>query len=672
MPQQLIPNTYRYNSAKNFVDSFNKAGVDGNHYYVFAGNHQEYVGADISTINDDVNDTYVDAYRNMIFGKLAQPQDASLMVRRVEWASDTVYDMYDDQDIGLYGKNFFVATTDGSYYYIFKCLNNNNGGPSTVEPALYSVGDDGLFISPADSYVWKYMYSVGVSTFNKFSNDVYMPYVANASVISSAVAGSIDAVKIIGGGSGYENYIAAGSFSTSDIGVYSNSQFYGLSGAGVSNVDDWYKGCILVITSGTGSGQYREILEYQGTTGTKYAVLSSPFGIVPDNSSTYSVYPQVKIYGDQTQTTNAVAWAYVNPVTNSISRVEMLDRGLDYKIAVANVYSYHTPTSVAAVRPIISPPGGHGASPANELYCNAAAVSVQFRNNEGNTIPVTSQYRQVGLLLNPTFANLTIAYSSSIGEFVAGEYIYNFYPKRVQTGVAIDAGNNVLTVDEATVGDGAFDVLLEAGQVIYVNEGLTHQLYTINTISNSSQIIINSVSPVGISNGSVYTLDIQSEGVIDSSTVGQFGVSNFKGLIKTDAIFVGNSSGAYTNSISHIYINDVSKDQSTFIQAYRYTGTVTSGVFQDNEIVRQGSANAVLHSVYTIGGTTNIYVTNQYGIFNTSNNIVGNTSAAVASLTNKYLPELVFGSGEVLYLENLDPIARANNQTETFKLIFEF
>ena len=42
------------------------------------------------------------------------------------------------------------------------------------------------------------------------------------------------------------------------------------------------------------------------------------------------------------------------------------------------------------------------------------------------------------------------------------------------------------------------------------------------------------------------------------------------------------------------------------------------------------------------------------------------------SQVDKYTPEIVFGSGRIIYLENLDPITRANTQSEVFKLIFEF
>ena len=657
MPQQLIPNTYRYNSAKNFVDSFSKSGVNGNHYYVFAGNHQPYANTDIAVINDDTYDTYIDVYRNMVFGKLAQAQDVSLLVKKVAWVSGTVYDMYDDQDTKLYGKNFFVYVTDGGYYYVFKCLSNNSGQLSTVQPSLSTVGDDGLFISPVDNYVWKYMYSVDGTTFDKFNNDTFMPVVANTIVQSAAVGGSIDSIKIISAGTRYDNYIQNGVFSVSDIGVFSNSYNYGISAGGASNNDSFYKGCMMVITSGQGRGQYRKIIDYFGTTITKYVVLESPFTIVPDNTSTYSIYPGVPIVSDQTQTVNAVAWAYIDPTSNSISRIEMLNRGAGYEVATANVYACPTSKDLypqaAIVRPILSPPGGHGSNPANELYCNAAGVSVQFKNNESNTVPVTSQFRQVGLLLNPKFANVVVSYSSSTGTFTAGEYVYNFYPKRIQTGVAIDAANNTFTVNESSVGSGEFDTLVSPGDTVYVVEGTNHQIYSVNAVSNSSTLVINSISPVDVANGIMYKMDVQAYGQLVSTSTGQFAISNLKGLLQTNTIFVGASSGAYTNSVSGVSINDVQKSQSTFIEAYRYTGTVTGGSFISNEIVTQfanQASNAVLHSVYTIGTDTNFYFTNQNGIFNTSNTIYGTTSKASALLTNKYLPEVVFGSGDILYL----------------------
>jgi len=673
MTQQLIPNTYRYNSAQNFVDSFSQTGANGNYYYVFAGNHQPYANNTIPIIYDDVNNTYVDVYKNMIFGKQAQTTDVSLVIKKYIWTSSTVYAMYDDQDINLSSEIFYVYVFGGSYYHVFKCLNNNNGAPSTVQPDFLAIGSDGVYISPSDGYTWKYMYSFDSTSYDQFATDTYIPYTPNTAVINSAVSGSIEAVKIISTGAGYNNFIVNGYFTTSDVGVYSNSYNYGISVGGSSPVDDYYQGCIIAITSGTGRGQYRTINLYNGSAATKFVVLNAPFNPNPDNTSTYSIYPGVYIVGDQTESINATAWAYINPNGNTISRIEMLNKGVDYKIATANVYSspYVNPTSVASVRPILSPPGGHGANPANELYCSSAEISIKYKNSESNTIPSSSYYRQIGVLLNPKFANVTVNFTTSRNTFLGNEIVYNFYPKRIHQNINISSTNNVITASN----NGAFDTLLKANTQIYVSDGIQDQLFIVSSITNSTYATLTTSSPYTFSNATAYNLDVQAYGQIVSSTTGQIAIKNLVGQIKTDAILVGNTSSAYSNTITDIIINDVSKRFNTFIEAYRYTGTTTSGTFQINENITQISnvvANAVLHSVQTINGVTNYFVTNQNGIFNTSNTIIGSNSGAVATITNKYLPEVTFGSGKILYLKNIETITRANNQSEQYQLIFEF
>jgi len=118
----LIPNYYRSNAAENFVNSFDDTkGVNSNYYYVFAGNHLPYSNNTIPSINDDVNDTTTDVYRNMIFGKKVEPTDVAMMIRRIDYEVNTVYAMYDDQDSELGSKNFFVIVDEGGYYNIFKC-----------------------------------------------------------------------------------------------------------------------------------------------------------------------------------------------------------------------------------------------------------------------------------------------------------------------------------------------------------------------------------------------------------------------------------------------------------------------------------------------------------------------------------------------------------------------
>ena len=676
MAQTLITNYYRYNAAENFVKTFNENnGVNTSYYYVFAGNHLPYVGSTIPVIDDNVNDTYIDVYKNMIFGKQVQPTDVSLMIRRVDYETNIPYAMYDDSDSTLNVKDFFVNVDEGGFYNVFKCLNNNSGANSTVVPTISSIGSDGIFYSPVDGYTWKYMYSVNNTQFDKFSTDKYFPYTANNEVIDSAIPGTIDSIKVETTGAGYDNYITQTYFNVSDVHLFSNTFYYGVSGASTAAAeDDFYKGCIISITSGTGSGQYRTITRYEGTSNPKYVQLDSSFSIQPDNTSQYSIYPGVYVTGDGSQSTDAAAWAYVNASGNTISRVEILNRGAGYKIATAAVEASEAVgiSSAASVRPILPPPNGHGSNPANELYCKTATISAKFSTTEGNTIPSTNQYRQIGVLLNPTYANAQINFSSSRGSYIAGETAYSFYPKRIQNHVDITAGEITANAEY----DGIFDVTLAANSLVYVSDGSQDQLFTVKNVVNNSVVEFETASQYDFTNATAYALDTQAYGEVIVSSVGSITIQNITGQIKDDSSIIGSLSGAYTDSITSIYVNDVAKQFGTFLETYRYTGSVISGTFEQNESVYQISANseanATLHSVQSLGGVTNFFVTNQNGIFNTSNTIIGANSNAVANLTDKYFPEIVFGSGKIIYLENLDPITRANTQTETFKLIFDF
>jgi hypothetical protein len=68
-----------------------------------------------------------------------------------------------------------------------------------------------------------------------------------------------------------------------------------------------------------------------------------------------------------------------------------------------------------------------------------------------------------------------------------------------------------------------------------------------------------------------------------------------------------------------------------------------------------------------------MYISNKFGTFNLNTDVVGNTSSVILeNLNNKYPGDFVVGSGQVLYIENLDPITRASNKSEIIKIILEF
>jgi hypothetical protein len=112
----------------------------------------------------------------------------------------------------------------------------------------------------------------------------------------------------------------------------------------------------------------------------------------------------------------------------------------------------------------------------------------------------------------------------------------------------------------------------------------------------------------------------------------------------------------------------------------KYIATPSAKTFTQDEVIFQSEtsafteqhATAYLHSVINNGSSLEMYMTNQIGVVNLAQNIIGYTSGAIATVTNKYSPELIPESGKVLFIEKLDPITRTSSTSETIKFIFEF
>jgi hypothetical protein len=101
-----------------------------------------------------------------------------------------------------FSKKFYVRNSKDQ---VFKCIANDSGIASTVEPKISIGGErpDKAFIETADGYRWKYLYSISYGEKQKFMNSNWMPVHTDNSVTGSAVNGRIDHVVITSGGDGY-------------------------------------------------------------------------------------------------------------------------------------------------------------------------------------------------------------------------------------------------------------------------------------------------------------------------------------------------------------------------------------------------------------------------------------------------------------------------------------
>ena len=220
MTEKLVTNIFKTHNAQQFVESISEPA--NTIYYVFAGDHVS--GNTVKIPNNSVQDVTIDVYNNMLFAKQLTSADVNVMAKRNNWVGETVYAEYSHTDGDLYDKNFFVVVDEGSYYHVYKCISNNNGAKSTVQPTFSDTSADDTYYETSDGYIWKYMYSVDQPTFEKFATAEYMPIVPNANVTANAVAGAIDLIKVISSGSRYDNYFA-GVFSTGDLKVTSSAAY---------------------------------------------------------------------------------------------------------------------------------------------------------------------------------------------------------------------------------------------------------------------------------------------------------------------------------------------------------------------------------------------------------------------------------------------------------------
>lgn len=166
--------------------------------------------------------------KNIFAVKHITSADVSPVIKRVDWAKDTLYnyyldnlDMFEKDENGDFVYNFYVKNR---YDQVFKCLWNNNGEVSTDEPYFQpgAYGTNNIFVG-SDGYKWKYMYTISYAKKIKFMDVLWMPVDVNLNNInpldSSAGYGNIDVINILNSGNNYDT-----SVSTVDVVITGDGQ----------------------------------------------------------------------------------------------------------------------------------------------------------------------------------------------------------------------------------------------------------------------------------------------------------------------------------------------------------------------------------------------------------------------------------------------------------------
>jgi len=406
MPFRYATKELSINNAKAFFDSVNAEDSQQEKkstiLYATIGRTNEWETEPNPEYPHD-SDKYLryDLKRFSYAGKRIKPENISHVTDRHDWVGGVVFSMYRDTDVDMYERNWYVLTDE---YNVYACLYNNKGTPSTIKPTGFLT----IPFSTSDGYVWKYLYTISLGDAQKFLTTKYIP-VKNLKVSDgtqeqerqvavqlSAANGSIEIVELNSSGAGYLG-ISNGSIvsaTTTSLRIADNI------GEQPLTTDNIYNGSSVYIISGTGAGQLRRIVDYDGSSKTLYA--NTPFTVVANTDSKIIVSPTILVHGDGYGTK---AYSRVN--NGAVTDITVIDRGSDFTEAKVYISANSVHGSGATANAIVSPIGGHGSDLIRELAADKLMLNVKFRDIEGNSgngrgyIPLNTEFRTISILKDP-------------------------------------------------------------------------------------------------------------------------------------------------------------------------------------------------------------------------------------------------------------------------------
>ena len=438
----IVTNKFRIHNAKQFLEAFDEvafgsgaaisdsSGLLNTNMYLFIGKGTSWSDdANPPSPTDSVANTHYENWRDMLAAKKVTASDVSHVIPRKNWTNNTSYFAYTHNTATLYSQDFYVMTDD---YNVYKCLSNsetNSTGSVASTSTVKPTGTGTSIIATADGYRWKFMYQISASDALKFVTPNYIPvdtvrrangYLANTNdgspgqnqfdvettaASASGGNGAIEVIQLTTRGSGYlgETGTLGGSPTTSTITITTGTSYANNS---LVNSDIYF-------TSGTQSGKGSTITSYNSDT--KALTISPALDGAPSGGDGYAIGPKVVISGDGQ---GANVRATINVSTGAINAVSIINIGNNYSNASITLVSNATGLSIsdASLTPIIGPVGGHGSDATKELGGFYVLTNARLEYGESNNFTTNNDFRKVGIVAQPKFANGDVATSSVIDQ----------------------------------------------------------------------------------------------------------------------------------------------------------------------------------------------------------------------------------------------------------------
>ena len=355
----IITEKFRQHNADQFVESFTEAS--NSTYYLFVGKATAYTSATTGGSDstppapaDAPGDTEFYAWDSMLAAKNVTSSDVSYAVPRRNWANGDTYDMYDD-DISSSSTTTSGASNlyDSTFYFMTSDYRVYKVLDNNAGAAYSGAEPTSESTSPFElgGYVLKYMYAITTSEAAKYLTSDFIPVSNDSTITAAATDGGIESLKITAG-TGYTN------------GTY----YAAIYGDGTS--------------AGTSSGGIVRITVSGGTI--------QSFGLTAGSDTTL----------------HAGGAAYTFGTVNLASGYTFSDSGLSSASAIGG--------SGGSIEVVISPKNGHGYSAIKELGGHYVMTATTLTQAENDDITTSNDFRQVGLVVDPTtYGTSTVASSST-------------------------------------------------------------------------------------------------------------------------------------------------------------------------------------------------------------------------------------------------------------------
>ncbi len=438
----IVTNKFRIHNAKQFVEAFDEVsttsgaavsdsgGLLNTNMYLFIGKVTAWSNDSAPpTPTDAVANTHYENWRDMIAAKKITSSDVSHVIPRKNWTNNTNYFAYTHTEADLYSQDFYVMT---DAYNVYKCLSNSDvtsAGADATTSTVKPTGTGTSIISTTDGYKWKFMYQISAADALKFVTPNYIPvdtvrrangYLANtydnapgqvqfdvetATAAAAGGNGAIEVIHMTTRGLGYHGEVstvqATATPTTTSCEIADGSSF----------ATDALVNSDIYFTSGSASGQGGTITDFNTSTD---VVTWTPAITAPSSGDAYVIGPKVVISGDGQ---GANARATVNS-TGGVNAITVIAGGNNYSNATISIVSNTTGQSISAttLTPIVGPAGGHGGDAIKELGGYYVLTNARLEYSESNNFTTNNDFRKVGLLAQPTWANGDISTASVIDQ----------------------------------------------------------------------------------------------------------------------------------------------------------------------------------------------------------------------------------------------------------------